>query len=95
MLKQVEVGRASAAVRDPELYFLTLFGTPDAKGTWGSRFEGHHLSVNYTIVDGRGVTAAPTFLGSNPYEVREGGAIGPRLDPKGDGGVLGPVEART
>jgi hypothetical protein len=36
--------------RDPELYHVSIFGTPDPKGTWGWRFEGHHLSVNLTIV---------------------------------------------
>ena len=30
--------------RDPELYFFTVFGTPSAKGPWGWRVEGHHLS---------------------------------------------------
>ena len=28
--------------RNPILYFVSIYGTPDAKGTWGWRFEGHH-----------------------------------------------------
>src|SRR6476469_7994175 len=59
--------------RDPDNYFITIFGTPSAKGTWGYRIEGHHLAQNYTIVDGR-VSDSPSFFGSNPAEVR----IGPR-----------------
>jgi len=77
VLKVLEGGRGP--VRDPELYFLTLFGDPDATGTWGWRFEGHHLSVNYTIAGGRGITGAPTFLGTNPAEVREGPRKGLRI----------------
>ncbi len=77
VLRELEGGRGPA--RDPELYFLSLFGTPAATGTWGWRFEGHHLSVNFTIVDGKGITGAPTFLGSNPAEVRQGPKTGLRI----------------
>src|SRR5262249_33730396 len=37
----------SGPVRDPELYFFTLFGKPGEE-VWGWRVEGHHLSVNFT-----------------------------------------------
>jgi hypothetical protein len=86
VLRELEADRPGvAAVRDPELYFVTVFGDPDAKGTWGWRFEGHHLSVNYTIVGGRAITGAPTFLGSNPFEVRSGPRKGLRtLDAEDD-----------
>ena len=79
VLRELEAGRPGAPVRDPELYFLTLFGTPGATGPWGWRFEGHHLSVNFTVVDGKGITGAPTFLGSNPYVVRDGPRKGLRI----------------
>ncbi len=54
--------------RDSRLYHLTIFGTPDSTGTWGWRFEGHHISLNYTLVDGKIVAPTPTFFGSNPAE---------------------------
>ena len=74
-------------VRDPELYFFTVFGTPGAKGTWGWRVEGHHISLHFTIADGNAVVAAPTFLGSNPAEVRDGPHKGLRaLDREQDAG---------
>jgi len=66
-------------LRDPERYFFSVFGTPGPKGTWGWRAEGHHLSLNFTIVDGRMVAPAPLFLGSNPAEVREGPQEGLRV----------------
>src|ERR1043165_6618152 len=60
------------AERNPIKYFVSVYGTPDAKGTWGWRFEGHHCSQNFTIVDGKAIACTPCFLGSNPGEVREG-----------------------
>ncbi|MBL9126209.1 MAG: DUF3500 domain-containing protein, partial [Verrucomicrobiales bacterium] len=38
----------------------------------GWRVEGHHFSANFTIVQGKYVSATPSFLGSNPAEVRQG-----------------------
>jgi hypothetical protein len=52
--------------RDPDLYYLTVFGEPKADGTWGLRFEGHHLSLNWTFVRGRSIAPTPQFFGSNP-----------------------------
>jgi len=70
VLKEMEQGKGP--VRDPELYFLSVFGPPSARGRWGWRVEGHHLSLNFTIEDGRIVSATPAFFGSNPAEVRQG-----------------------
>ena len=74
-----ETQTAPTPVRDPEAYFFTVFGKPDPKGTWAWRFEGHHLSVNFTIAGGKAVTALPTFLGTNPGEVRQGQRKGLRV----------------
>lgn len=58
--------------RDEDLYFFTLFGTPGAKDRWGWRVEGHHVSLNFTIVKGELLANAPLGFGANPAEVREG-----------------------
>ncbi|MFO1499245.1 MAG: DUF3500 domain-containing protein [Verrucomicrobiota bacterium] len=76
ILKELEQGKGP--VRDPELYFLSIFGTPGPQKTWGWRLEGHHLSLNFTI-SGDQVEAAPTFFGSNPAEVRTGPRQGLRV----------------
>ena len=57
--------------RNPEKYYFSLFGTPSDSGTWGYRVEGHHLSQNYTVVEGR-VIDGPSFFGCNPAEIRQG-----------------------
>lgn len=58
--------------RDPEYYLVWIFGTPSAKGNWGWRFEGHHMSLNFTIVNGELISETPAFWASNPGQVPEG-----------------------
>jgi hypothetical protein len=70
ILKDLE--RGGGPVRDPELYFLSIFGTPSTTGKWGWRVEGHHLSLNFTMENGAIISATPAFFGSNPGEVRQG-----------------------
>jgi len=49
---------------DPDLYFVSVFGAPGSPA-WGWRFEGHHLSRNFTVARGR-VVVEPFFLGAWP-----------------------------
>ena len=58
--------------RDPDKYFFSFFGLPSENGTWGWRVEGHHLSLNFTIVKGRLLATAPRFFGANPAKVAAG-----------------------
>jgi len=74
-----EVERGQGPVRDPELYYVTLFGDPAARGEWGLRFEGHHVSLHWTVRDGRVIGDTPQFLGANPAEVRHGAMRGTRV----------------
>ena len=64
-------GSKSRFPRDPELYYITIFGKPGGEA-WGWRFEGHHISLNYTIVEGDRIAHTPFFFGTNPAEVRHG-----------------------
>lgn len=64
--------------RDPELYYVWVFGTPASGGTWAWKFEGHHLSVNFTVVKGTMIVTTPTFMGANPAEVKTGPLKGRR-----------------
>jgi len=64
--------------RDPEKYFFSLFGLPSENGTWGWRVEGHHLSLNFTVVNGRLLASAPRFFGANPAKIPIGELIGLR-----------------
>jgi len=75
-----ESGRgAESMVRDPLKYYVSVFGTPSTKNTWGWRVEGHHVSLHLTVVNGNLIASSPTFFGSNPAEVREGPKKGLRI----------------
>ncbi len=64
--------------RNPQKYYFSIFGEPSDTGTWGYRVEGHHLSQNFTVVNGK-IADTPSFFGSNPAEVREGPRKGMRV----------------
>ena len=64
--------------RNPEKYYFSIFGTPSDSGAWGYRVEGHHVSQNFTVVNGK-VIGGPSFFGANPAEVRQGPRKGLRV----------------
>lgn len=76
----------SGHARDPGLYYISVFGAVGGSA-WGWRFEGHHLSLHFTIVDGKFIAMLPSFLGANPAEVRSGPDKGLR--------ILAPLEDRA
>jgi hypothetical protein len=82
VLREVE---AFGLLRDPEKYHLTLYGRPDAAARWGWRFEGHHLSLHFTLAGDRLVADTPSFFGANPARVASGPRQGLRvLAPEAD-----------
>jgi hypothetical protein len=66
-------------MRDPERYHLTIYGKPDPKTAWGWRFEGHHLSLNFTLAGDRLAADTPSFFGANPATVPKGSKKGLRV----------------
>ena len=73
-----EVEGSSLDYRDPEKYFISLFGVP-GRYPWGWRLEGHHLSVNVTVAAPGAVSVTPVFLGTNPAEIPGGPRKGERV----------------
>lgn len=65
--------------RNPEFYFFTVFGDPTGNGAWGWRAEGHHVSLNFTVVNKELISPNPFFFGSNPAEVPQGEKKGLRV----------------
>ncbi len=72
-------GRGGGFVRDPGVYFFTVFGQPSATGNWGWRVEGHHISLHFAVSKGAVAASTPSFAGSNPAEVRDGAEKGKRV----------------
>jgi hypothetical protein len=75
LLDEIE-GHRLTAWRDPALFYVTVF--VETRGLFepprGWRFEGHHISVNYTLGEDGIVASSPLFLGANPARVRHEGA---------------------
>ena len=70
VLREME-GEGRTWERDPNKYYLTIFGTPSDSAAWGLSFEGHHLSLNFVCRDGRVVDSTPQFFASNPAIVMD------------------------
>jgi hypothetical protein len=73
-------------MRDPDRYFVALFGEPAGDTPWAFRYEGHHLSLNVTVKPGAVPTVTPLFLGAEPRVVPAG-------QPDAGMAVLGAEEA--
>lgn len=73
-----ELEKDSGERRNPEKYYFSLFGTPSEKGTWSYRVEGHHISLHFTVVDGK-IAGSPMFFGANPAMVKQGPRQGLRV----------------
>jgi hypothetical protein len=56
-------------IRDPKRYFLAIFGTASTDAAWGMRFDGHHVSLNWTAIPGAPLSVTPLFLGGQPRVV--------------------------
>ena len=64
-------------VRNTEKYNIAIFGSPSLTKPWGWRFEGHHLSLNFSLL-GDKVIGLPAFYGTNPAELKKGPLKGMR-----------------
>ena len=62
--------------RDPEDYYVVVFGTPSPGGPWAWRFEGHHLSLSFSSPSNELTVTGPAFMGANPATVRSGPKAG-------------------
>jgi hypothetical protein len=76
ILRDIEGRSPNDDFRDPVKYFFTIFGQPSPKKPWGWRLEGHHLSLNFTSVNGVIESSTPSFMGANPAVVATGSAKG-------------------
>ena len=56
-------------LRDPERYYFTIFGNPSGKERWGLSVEGHHLSLNFVVENGKVISSTPTVFATNPATV--------------------------
>ncbi len=67
ILREMERGNPG---RDPDRYWFVFFGDP-AGDRWAWRYEGHHVSLSFTLLGRTVVSSTPQFLGTNPAEGRD------------------------
>ncbi|MEM9827884.1 MAG: DUF3500 domain-containing protein [Planctomycetota bacterium] len=68
-------GKGRRWPRDPELYYVTLFGKPTddaSQEPWALSFEGHHISLNFVIRGDQVVDSTPQFFGAHPARIPKG-----------------------
>lgn len=65
LLNELEQGKGRN-IRDPERYYFTLFGEPADGSRWGLSIEGHHLSLNFVVENGKVIASTPQFFAANP-----------------------------
>ena len=77
VLRELE-GPGGANVRDPQRYYVTIFGEPSESDPWGLSIEGHHLSINFSMRGGKVVDSTPQFFAANPATIKNdvGGPLG-------------------
>ncbi|HKJ80078.1 MAG TPA: DUF3500 domain-containing protein, partial [Prolixibacteraceae bacterium] len=63
--------------RNPEKYYTAFYGNPAKDSLWSWAFQGHHLSLNFTILNGK-TSIAPRFFGANPAIIKQGKRKGER-----------------
>ena len=66
------LGWVTKRIRLPKRYFLSIYGEPGSQAPWGMRFDGHHLSLNWTAISGQAISPTPLFFGGQPREVPSG-----------------------
>lgn len=72
VLKEIENRKPEDKYRDPGNYHFSIFGIPSNQTIWGWRFEGHHISYNFSFDKKWIVSGTPGFMGSNPAVVLTG-----------------------
>lgn len=87
---------APAEYRNPDKYYITVFGTPSKDKRWAWRFEGHHVTLNWTMEGDKVVGSTPQFFGSNPARIPAGqNMAGFRLLPKEEDNARALVKSLT
>ena len=79
ILRQAENRPAGDEYRNAGKYYLSIFGEPSNDPIWGWRFEGHHISLNFSSENNMLVSGTPSFLGTNPAIVLSGPEKGKQI----------------
>lgn len=62
-------------------YWVSFYGNPTKDKEWSYMFTGHHLAVNFTVIDGK-ATFVPMFYGADPAVISHGAHAGHQFLPQ-------------
>lgn len=72
ILRSLEGRKSDDRYRDPERYFLTIFGIPANNTIWGWRIDGHHVCFSFYVQMQKLIASTPGFMGAHPAVVEDG-----------------------
>jgi Protein of unknown function (DUF3500) len=75
LLKELEPDNIN---RIPQNYYVAFYGNPGRDSIWGWKFSGHHVALNFTIINNQ-LAFAPFFFGIYPAEIPSGTNKGKRI----------------
>lgn len=78
ILFELQKGK-TGPIRDPLRYYVAVFGTPGGDEPWGWRLEGHHLSLNFSVIGDEAIAHSPISWGANPATVTVDTGVGPAV----------------
>ena len=78
ILRQIEGRPEGDTYRDNTNYYFSFYGKPSESAPWAFSFQGHHMSMTYSIIDGK-ISGTPTGFGANPARVKSGPHEGHQL----------------
>ena len=58
--------------RNRERFCVQIYGEPSSTGVWSWRWEGHHLSLTFTLRDDEVISTTPSSFSSEPNTVPSG-----------------------
>lgn len=58
--------------RNRERFCIQIYGTPVSSGAWSWRWEGHHLSLTFTLRNDEVISTTPSSFSSEPNTVPSG-----------------------
>ena len=61
-----------AGQRSSERFSFSVFGAPAETGSWGFRFEGHHLTQSIAVRDNRIISVTPHSFSAYPNRIKSG-----------------------
>lgn len=75
LLHEFEMGKGQN-IRDTERYFFTVFGNPQGAEKWGVSIEGHHMSLNFVLQNGKVISSTPQVFAANPATIKNANQSG-------------------